>query len=176
MRMIRTALFTLALSLVAAPAFATEWLKIDGIDGESTDKGHEKEIIIESFSVASPAAGTATPPPGSGKVAVHDINITKKIDKASPTLLKSAGKKLPGTVTIVMDKKPANPKDKTEFLVIKLTEVYISSVSRETNGQERVVLSAVTYEASTKVGDDGPLTKRDPSTMPRDYPAIFKLR
>jgi hypothetical protein len=67
MRTVRAALFALALSLVAAPAFAQGFLKIDGVEGESADDKHKLEIDIDSVTVKG-----------------QDLHIVKKIDKASP--------------------------------------------------------------------------------------------
>ncbi len=70
------------------------FLKIEGVEGESTRDGHEGEIEILSFSwgVSNPNAidtisGTGG---GGGKVNVQDFKIGKRIDKSSPQLFRSA--------------------------------------------------------------------------------------
>ena len=64
------------------------YLKIDGVDGESTDKDHKGEIELVSWSwrhqrrlVASGGGG------GTGKVQLHDFDFIQKVDKASAALL-----------------------------------------------------------------------------------------
>lgn len=65
------------------------FLKIDTIDGESTDDKYSGWIQIESFSwgeqqehsVQSSSTGG-----GTGKISMQDLHITKVTDKASPTL------------------------------------------------------------------------------------------
>ena len=66
------------------------FLKLDGIEGESADSKHAKEIDVDSWSwgefqsrPAAPSGGGA----GTGKVSFHDFSFVKKIDKASPKLM-----------------------------------------------------------------------------------------
>jgi type VI secretion system secreted protein Hcp len=66
------------------------FLKLDGLDGESTTKGHEKWIEVSSFQwgvdhpVSITASGRST-----GKANVHDFKITKPVDASSPKLFLS---------------------------------------------------------------------------------------
>jgi type VI secretion system secreted protein Hcp len=65
------------------------FLKIEGIDGESTDDKFSGWIQIESFSWGESNAHTvssATKGAGSGKVDMQDLHITKTTDSSSPTL------------------------------------------------------------------------------------------
>ena len=64
------------------------FLKIEGIDGESLQKGHEKEIEILSFSWGANNAGSfaGNLGGGSGKVAVADFKFTVPVNKATPKL------------------------------------------------------------------------------------------
>jgi type VI secretion system secreted protein Hcp len=64
------------------------FLKLDGVDGESTDDKHKGEIEIDSFSWGATNTGTAGMGggSGSGKVAQGDFSFIKKFDKCSPTL------------------------------------------------------------------------------------------
>src|SRR5262249_27254632 len=59
------------------------WVKIDGCEGEATDDGHQKEIDIQSYSfgVAHPVSfrGGGL---GGGEATVHDVTVSKLIDKA----------------------------------------------------------------------------------------------
>ena len=64
------------------------FLKIEGIEGESSAARHKGEIDIESWSwgearsVAAGAGGGA----GAGKVSMQDVSFTMKLSKASPKL------------------------------------------------------------------------------------------
>ena len=64
------------------------FLKIDGVDGESTDDKHKGEIDVESFSWGVTQTGTAAAGGGggTGKVIMQDIHFTKFLDKATPKL------------------------------------------------------------------------------------------
>ena len=103
------------------------FLKIDGVDGESTDDKHKGEIEVESFSLGATNAGSfqSGGGGGSGKVAMADIHIVKKVDKASAKLLTSCctGEHLK-TATLVCRKAG---KDQQEFLKITMGPVLISS-------------------------------------------------
>jgi type VI secretion system secreted protein Hcp len=63
-------------------------LEIDGIKGESSDKGHKGEIEILSWSWGVSNPGTAAGGGGGGtdKPTFQDFSFTKHIDKSSPKL------------------------------------------------------------------------------------------
>lgn len=65
------------------------FLKIDGVDAESTDDKHKGEIELESFSWGQSNAGTAGHGggAGAGKVVAQDFHFVKRLDKASPVLM-----------------------------------------------------------------------------------------
>src|SRR5437899_8104931 len=64
------------------------FLKIDGIEGESADAKHGKEISIESFSFGATQTGTMAfgGGGGAGKANFQDFHFTMKVNKASPKL------------------------------------------------------------------------------------------
>ncbi len=64
------------------------FLKIPGVDAESTDDKHKGEIEVESFSWGATQSGTAGhgAGAGAGKVAPQDFHFVKKLDKASSRL------------------------------------------------------------------------------------------
>jgi len=104
------------------------FLKLDGIKGESQDGKHKEEIHIESFSWGLNQTGAfgAGGGGGAGKVNVHDISITKFVDKSSPDLMLAcaSGKHIPsGLITV----RKAGEKP-LEYLKIKLTDILISGV------------------------------------------------
>ena len=71
------------------------FLKIEGIKGESKDKLHPDEIELDSvaFTVNGGGAGASGGGGGAGKVAVHDISFTHKVDKASPAPVPGGGER-----------------------------------------------------------------------------------
>ena len=65
------------------------FLKIDGIDGESTDKFHPGEIEISSFSWGVTQTGSigSGGGGGAGKASFQDLHFSSSISKASPNLM-----------------------------------------------------------------------------------------
>lgn len=64
------------------------FLKIDGIDGESLQKGHEKEIELTGFTWGAENSGSfaGNLGGGSGKVAMRDFKFTVPVNKSTPKL------------------------------------------------------------------------------------------
>jgi type VI secretion system secreted protein Hcp len=101
------------------------FLKLDGIDGESSDHKHKGEIEILSFSwgVSQQTSSTGGGG-GAGKVQVSDFSIVKQMGSASPQLMEKccSGEHIPDvTITLV------NKETKQTFYVIKLQDCLISS-------------------------------------------------
>jgi type VI secretion system secreted protein Hcp len=112
------------------------FLKLDGIKGESKDQKHKDEIHIESFSWGmnqTGAHGTGGGG-GAGKVSVHDISITKFVDKSTAALMLNcaSGKHIPnGLITV----RKAGEKP-LEYLKIKLVDILISGVQEAGHGSD----------------------------------------
>src|SRR6267142_2234459 len=110
------------------------FLKLDGIKGESKDHKHKDEIHIESFSwgMSQTGAHGSGGGGGAGKVSVHDISVTKFVDKATPELmLHCANGKHIKDGLITVRKAGEHP---VEYMKIKLTDVFISSVQEAGHG------------------------------------------
>lgn len=103
------------------------FLKIEGVDGESTDDKHKGEIELESWSFGGSNAGSFSSGGGggTGKVALQDFNFVKKTDKASAKLFTACctGEHLK-KVTLTCRKAG---KEQQEFLVVELTSAIVSS-------------------------------------------------
>lgn len=103
-------------------------IKFDGVEGESTHKDHKGEVDILSWNwhvsnSSSPTGGGS----GKGKALPGDFVFTHVYDKASPVLAKqSASGKHFKLVTLTARKAGEGQKD---FLVVKMKEVFITSVS-----------------------------------------------
>jgi type VI secretion system secreted protein Hcp len=66
------------------------FLKLDGIEGESTDNKHAKEIDVEAWSWGESQTGSSVPGGGgggAGKVSMQDFSFGMKFNKASPKLM-----------------------------------------------------------------------------------------
>jgi len=112
------------------------FLKLDGIKGESKDDKHKDEIHIESFSWGmNQTGGFATGGGGgAGKVSVHDISVTKFVDKSSAALMLACcnGKHIAsGLITV----RKAGEKP-LEYLKIKLEDILVSGVQHAGHGSD----------------------------------------
>jgi type VI secretion system secreted protein Hcp len=65
------------------------YLKIDGVEGESTDAKHANEIDVESWSWGETQSGTAGHGGGggAGKVTMQDFHFVMRVNKATPKLM-----------------------------------------------------------------------------------------
>ena len=105
------------------------FLKIDGIDGESTDVKHKNEIAILSYAwgeaQSAPAGGSGGAGGGAGKIAMQDFHFSMPVSKASPKLFLACakGEHIKDAVLTVR-RAGASP---AEFLKWRFTDVLISS-------------------------------------------------
>jgi type VI secretion system secreted protein Hcp len=104
------------------------FLKLDGIEGESLDDKHKDEIDIESFQWGLSQSGTLSGGGGGGvgKASFQDFSFTANISKASPKLFLAcaSGQHIKdGTITV----RKAG-KGQQEFLVVKMTDAFITGV------------------------------------------------
>src|SRR3990172_7048076 len=156
--------FTIIAS-TSSQAFAAVdmFLKIEGVEGESTDKTHGKEIDVLSWSWgASQSGSTAMGGAGAGKVVMQDFHFTKSVDKSSPKLFEAlaTGKHLKDA-TFVIRKAGGEPH---EYLKFTFTDALISSYSTGgSSGEDRptesislnfaqIKMSYVEQDASGRAG------------------------
>lgn len=104
------------------------FIKIDGIEGESPDSKHGKEIQLLSFSFGAdqPASSNTGSGAGQGKVNMHDVTFIHYVDKASPKLLVACatGQHIPSA--ILTGRKAGG--DQQDYMVVTLSDVVVSSV------------------------------------------------
>jgi len=103
------------------------FLKLDGIEGESTDDGHKDEIDLESWSWGESNSGThsAGGGGGAGKVVMQDFHFTMKMNKASAKLMLACA-----TGQHIKEAKLTCRKaggGQQEYLVIKMSDLLVSS-------------------------------------------------
>ncbi len=149
-------------------AFDT-FIKIEGVDGESTRAGFEKWIEIYSFSwgASNPVTiGTGTTGVSAGKVSISSFNIMKKTDSASPTLFQfcCAGKHFP-TATVKLNKSTGDLNTPMDYLIYDFTEVFVESIqwSGSAGGDDTPTESVslafgsvkISYTPQTKEGTPG---------------------
>ena len=115
------------------------FLKITGVEGESTDDKHKGEIEVESFSYGATQQGIGHSGGGggAGKVAMQDFHFVMRVSKASPKLFQACatGEHLKDA-TLVARKAG---KEQQEYLKIKLTDVLVSSFQQGGSGGSNVV-------------------------------------
>ena len=102
------------------------FLKVDGVQGESSDAQHPGEIDVKSFHIkAINTPGTAGGGGSAGKVAFSQAEFTKSYDKSSPQLLqKVANGAHIKTVSFTFRRAGGAGEN---FLVYKLDDVLVSS-------------------------------------------------
>jgi type VI secretion system secreted protein Hcp len=122
--------------------------KVDGIDGDSTVKGHEKEIEIFNFSetfrqtVATGGSGG-----GSGKFTPGPIVFTKVQDKASIGLLRACakGQHIPQVVITAA----RVTKDKVQdYYKITLKDVFVTAINEKASGENLVDEIQLVYDSA----------------------------
>ena len=104
--------------------------KIGDIKGESLDSKHKDEIEVLSWSWGVQQSGSMAHGGGGGegKASFNDFNFTHHVDKASPVLLKACatGEHIKeATITV----RKAGTKGPQEYLIIKMNDILVSSVS-----------------------------------------------
>jgi type VI secretion system secreted protein Hcp len=103
------------------------FLKIDGVDGESTDKAHKGEIDVMSWSWGESNSGSSAAGGGggAGKVSMQDFHFVMQFNKASPKLiLACATGEHVKEATLVCRKAGG---DQQEYMKIKMSDLIISS-------------------------------------------------
>jgi type VI secretion system secreted protein Hcp len=112
------------------------FMKLDGVDGESKDKVHPKEIDVLAWSWGMSNSGSAHVGGGAGmgKVNVQDLSFSKFVDASSPALALACCK---GThykdATLVVRKAGGTP---VEYIKITMSEVLIAAVTTGGSGGE----------------------------------------
>lgn len=141
------------------------FLKIDGLNGESTRIGFEKQLEIKSFNWgATNPATIGAGGGGAGKVSLSPFNISKKTDAASPLLFQSCcnGTHYAKAVVTLIKSGSGSPYD---FIKYEFEKVYVESVqwSGATGGDDTPLESvsfafskvSITYTPQNPDGSKG---------------------
>lgn len=135
------------------------FLKIDGIDGESQKKGHEKEIDIISFNFGAAQHGsfhTGGAGGGAGKAEIRDISITKEVDKSSPKLFSAcaSGRHIPKI--IIYSQKAGDGTNPLVYYKITLEDVIVSSVDNQGASHGDAIMESVVFNTAKVTFDYQP--------------------
>ena len=105
------------------------FLRLDGVDGEATDRAHagEIEVLAWSWGVARSGSAFETGGAGTAKAGFHNMTLTKRFDLASPVLWHHCvqGRAIAeGRLTV-----RAAGEDPVEYLVLDMKRIIVGSVS-----------------------------------------------
>lgn len=112
------------------------FLKLDGIDGESTDAAHKDSIEVMSFSFGATQTGSLASGGGggSGKVQFQDFHFTENTSKASPKLFLACASGQHIKKAQLFCRKAGGDQKPLEFMKIELEDVLVSSVQHSGHG------------------------------------------
>jgi type VI secretion system secreted protein Hcp len=115
------------------------FLKIDGIQGESSDSKHKNEIELESWKWKQTNEGTheGGGGGGAGKVEMEDFEFVMKVNKASPKLFLACATGDHIKDALLTCRKAG--KEQQEYLKIKFSELLISGYHTNAGGKENLV-------------------------------------
>lgn len=111
-------------------AFDT-YIKIEGVEGEATAKGFEKQFEILSFSwgAANPSSvGSGSTGLTAGKVSLTPFNFMKHTDKSSPRLFSACCKGEHFPTAVVSMRKATGQGGQGVYLTYKFSDVLVESV------------------------------------------------
>lgn len=140
------------------------FLKLNGIDGESADDKHAKEIDVLAWSWGMSQSGNTHLGTGSGagKVSVQDLSVTHYVDAASTALATACckGTHIPDGLLTVR-KAGDTP---LEYIKLTIKDIIVTSLSTGGSGGEDRLTENFTlnfaeykleYTAQTKTGGAG---------------------
>lgn len=149
--------------VLAGPAAADQaFLQLDGIEGEATAAGFEKQIEVLSWSwgVSNPATvGTGSGGMTAGRASIGELQVMKAADAATPRLFQNAaaGKHIPKGILVV--RREAGDGG-FPYLRITLEDVLVTALQLSAGGEQpmeslsvafgKVVIEYRTTDASGK--------------------------
>jgi type VI secretion system secreted protein Hcp len=134
------------------------FLKLGTLKGESVVKGFEDQMQILSWGWGMTQTGTthAASGGGAGKVEVHDLQVVKIIDAASPNLALSCAKGTHYDSAVLTMRKAGGTA--LEYVTLTLTDVIVSSYSVAESGgdqlQDTVALNFAKFKYSYQPQDN----------------------
>lgn len=124
------------------------FLKLQGIDGESTDSKHKAEIDIESWSWGATQGGAHGfgGGGGAGKVQMQDFHFTMRVNKASPKLMLACATGEHIKEAILTCRKAG--KEQQEYLKIKFSDLLVSSYQTGGSAGEVIPMDQISLNFS----------------------------
>jgi type VI secretion system secreted protein Hcp len=123
--------------------------RIGTIKGESLDARHPDEIEVSSWAWGVSQSGTVAHGGGggSGKATFQDFTFTHRLDRASPVLMQACatGQHI-ADATITVRKAG---QDQQEYLLIRVTEVLVTTVSTSVSAEADAPVETVTLAFAT---------------------------
>jgi len=103
------------------------FLKIEGVDGESSDHKHKAEIEVESWSFGETNGGSFAHGGGggAGKVSMQDFHFVMRVNKASPKLFLACATGEHFKKAMLTCRKAG--KSQQDFLKINFSDLLVSS-------------------------------------------------
>lgn len=120
--------------------------KIGDIKGESLDSKHKDEVEVLSWSWGLSQSGSITQGTGggAGKASFNDFHFTHHLDKASPILMKACATGQHIKEATISVRKAG--KGQQEFLIIKMSDVLITSVNPSGSGDAAATAESVAMQ------------------------------
>ena len=136
------------------------FLKVQGVTGEAGDADHKSEIEVVSWSWGMQASVSAASGEAYGKSTISELEIVKRVDQASPTLMMYLrNNKLVGQAKLTVRKAGKTP---VEYFTIDLKKVRVTSIKLESSGLDLVerlrlgfAVVTVTYTPQDSKGGPG---------------------
>jgi type VI secretion system secreted protein Hcp len=136
------------------------FLKVEGVTGESSDADHKGEIDVVSWSWGLQASLDASTGQASGRRRLSELQIVKRVDRSSPTLMDFVKTNKPvKNVTLTVRKAGKTP---LKYFTIELKDARVTSVKTESVDAELVervslgfVEITVTYIQQDSTGAKG---------------------
>src|SRR6185437_14326868 len=144
------------------------YLKLDGIQGESTREGHKNEIQIFSWSWGASQVSTVHGSGGSGagRADLSDFTIMCNFDKATPKFFKTvcAGTHIKtGEMTAIKAGEETKPYLKVDFKELFVTSLQISASSESPTVSVSFSYNEIKIDYSTQ-NEQGNITSTGPVT------------
>jgi type VI secretion system secreted protein Hcp len=132
----------------ASAAQVDYFLKVEGVEGESTHEGHRNEIDVLSWNwgVSNSGSFGSGGGGGAGKATFSDISITKTLDKSSPILFKmcATGQHIE-EVKLKGSKILTNKKISEDYYTITLSDVVVSSYQQSGSSGDQIPTESISF-------------------------------
>jgi type VI secretion system secreted protein Hcp len=112
------------------------FLKVNGVTGEAVDADHKGEIDVVSWSWGMESPREAMTGQARGRVVISELQIIKRVDQSSPTLMSYLRmNKVVTEASLTVRKAGEKP---LEYFRIELQNAKVTSLRAESSGDELV--------------------------------------